>query len=103
MKKLLSLLLVALLAIGALSLAACFPGNTPETPDNGGNNTPVSEPSTADAKEFLLGYLEDEETVTPADYTLPAQVKVGDYTYTVTWTANREDITRSSGEGCQSE
>ena len=90
MKKLLSLLLVALLAIGALSLAACFPG---ETPDNGGEETPASEPSIEDAKEFLLGFLEDEATVTPSDYTLPAQVKVGDYTYTVTWTANREDIT----------
>lgn len=92
MKKLLSLLLVALLAIGALSLAACFPSNTPETPDDGGN-TPVSEPSIEDAKEFLLGYLEDEATDTPSDYTLPAQVKVGDYTYTVTWTSDREDIT----------
>ena len=85
MKKLLSLLLVAILAIGALSLAACFPGNTPETP--------ATEPSIEDAKEFLLSILEDEATVTPSDYTLPAQVIVGDYTYTVTWTTDREDIT----------
>ncbi len=84
MKKLLSLLLVAILAIGALSLAACFPGNTPETP--------ATEPSIEDAKEFLLSILEDEATDTPADYTLPAQVIVGDYTYTVTWTSDREDV-----------
>ena len=89
MKKLLSLLLVALLAIGALSLAACFPG---ETPDNGGEETPI-EYDLEGAKEFLLGYFEDESTVTPSDYTVPAQLPVGDYNYVVTWTTDRDDIT----------
>ena len=88
MKKLLSLLLVALLAIGALSLAACFPS---ETPDNGGE-TPV-EYDLEGAKEFLLGYFEDESTVTPSDYTVPAQLPVGNYNYVVTWTVDRDDIT----------
>ena len=93
MKKLLSLLLVALLVIGAVALASC---NLP-TPDNGGDNT--VEYDLEGAKDFLDVYFEDESTVTAADYKIPAQIVVGNYTYVVTWTTDRDDITITVANG----
>ena len=85
MKKLVSFLIIAMLAMSTLASCSFLSGLI-------GGKDPI-EYDLEGAKEYLAGYFEDESTTTPSDYEVPAQIPVGDYNYQITWTVDRQDIT----------
>ncbi len=79
MKKIISLLFVLLMCISVF--AACTPQDV------------VDGATLEDAAAYLTSsYRTDEGKKTPANYQMPAQVKIGDITFEVTWTADLESI-----------
>ncbi len=77
MKKILSVLLVAVLMLGILV------GCNPNKPDGGEEASPLE-----NAKSYLQTMYKDKNTITPVDYERVGVVIVEGVTYTVTWTVN---------------
>ena len=91
MKKLISLLLIFTLCLG------CFVGCA-EAPADQETQPSESGPSAAEldkAREFLFTLYKDASNETSAPYSVVSQVRVGNFTFPITWTANvGEDIVK---------
>ena len=114
MKKVLSVALLFILCFAMVfSMVACGDDETPDagqTPgDNtppagdgttpGGSDTPAATATLADAKNYLkLTYQSDNGKKTYDNYTLIAQVKVGEVVFPVAWTCDNANITIAYNE-----
>ena len=83
MKKIISLILIAILC---LSFVSCH-----LLPGNNGSEEPVG-PTLAEAVDFLDGIYKDKNEITRADYDVVAKVIIDGVTFNVTWTSDNASI-----------
>ena len=109
MKKLIAILLVALMCLSILaSCADILPEETTapagnETTEQAGNETtettaPEVEYDLEAAKAYLNSLYKKENNVTQADFTVVAQVLIAGVSYTVDWTSSDERVKTVKGE-----
>ncbi|MBO5041640.1 MAG: hypothetical protein J6D87_01620 [Clostridia bacterium] len=94
MKKFLVLMMAILMCLGCLAACSGEAGDGTQTGTGTGTEA-ITEAgaSLADAVEYLKGmYKADNGKETPNDYDMPAQIKIQDVTYTVTWTTDNAAI-----------
>ncbi len=94
MKKFLVLMMAILMCLGCLAACSGEVGDGTQTGTGTGTEA-ITEAgaSLADAVEYLKGmYKADNGKETPNDYDMPAQLKIGTVTYTVTWTTDNAAI-----------
>ena len=91
MKKLLAVLLIAVLCLGVF-LVSCGDGtNGPvDTTKPGGDVTPT--PTLDGAKAFLINFYGKDANPTSADYTLSGSLTFQGTTFTVEWTVDVEAV-----------
>ena len=87
MKKILALILVAVLCLGML--ASCVKPGTDVEQDQG--NTPAG-PSIEDAASYLHKIYKDKKETTMADFDVVAQVSINGVIFPVTWTCDNAAI-----------
>ena len=87
MKKILTLLLVLVLCMSVF--VACKNNNDDPTPDP----TPDVTYDVQAAAEVIKGMYKEDLGLTPKDFTVVPQVKVGTVTYPVTWTVDTDKVT----------
>lgn len=98
MKKILTLLLAAVLMFSCLAFVACTDNKTEptaaptETPTEAPTDAPAEESGLDAAAEYVRQLYKDM-TATGADYTVISSVKVGGVTYSVTWAVSVDSIT----------
>ena len=91
MKKILSILLAAVLVFSLAALVACQ-DSTPITTETETETTAPAETPLDSAIEYIRQLYKDT-TKTNMDYNVVTSVKVGDKSFTVTWTVDVETIT----------
>ena len=94
MKKFLVLMMAILMCLGCLAACSDLSGDGTQTgAETGTDAITEAAASLADAVEYLKGmYKADNGKETPNDYDMPAQLKIGTVTYTVTWTTDNAAI-----------
>ena len=103
MKKILTLLLAAVLMFSCLAFVACTDNKTEptaaptETPTEAPTDAPAEESGLDAAAEYVRQLYKDM-TATGADYTVISSVKVGGVTYSVTWAVSVDSITLTATE-----
>ncbi|MBO5758304.1 MAG: hypothetical protein J6S28_11475, partial [Clostridia bacterium] len=115
MKRILMLLLAAVLVCSMALLVACDKENeggedtsaqqTTEAPETDATTEEetteapgAQEPTDLENAAEYVRQLYKDTTVTAADYTLVSKVKVGGVDYAITWTVNTDKVTLSVGE-----